>query len=101
MNGPAFSICPKFETCNAPICPLDDWARSYHMDGEPICLYMREAAKRGGILKSDPYIPGKVAEKVTQAYPAIISRWGDIRRRLARAALTPSKMRRPEIREAA
>lgn len=95
MTAPVSSGCPKFDTCDASLCPLDDWARHHHLDGEPVCLYLREAAKRAGILKSDPYIPRELAEKVSLAYPAIVSRWGDIRRRLVRAALSPSKIKRP------
>lgn len=95
MTDLASSGCPKFSSCNASLCPLDDWGRHQHLDGEPVCLYLREAAKQAGILNSDPYIPGELSEKVSQAYPAIVSRWGDIRRRLVRAALSPSKIKRP------
>lgn len=108
MTDSASSICPRFESCNAPICPLDDWAQSCHLNGEPICLYLREAAKHGGSLlkhavlaNSATHIPEKLAEKVSQDYQAIISRWCDIKRRLSRAALTPSKMRRPKFLKAA
>ncbi len=42
--------CPRFDHCNAPLCPLDDWTLRHHVKGEPVCFYLREAAKHGGTL---------------------------------------------------
>ena len=43
--------CPRFDRCSAPICPLDaDWRHRAHLTGEPICVFLREAAKQGGKL---------------------------------------------------
>ena len=90
--------CPRFDHCNAPVCPLDDWKSPHHVKGEPVCFYLREAAKHGGTLPPRGDIAAELASLVSQAYQEIVSspcsRWGDIRRRLARAALSPSKRTR-------
>ena len=89
------NACPRFDHCSAPLCPLDDWKRCHHVKGEPVCFYLREVAKHGGTLPQRGDMPAELVEKVSQAYRKIISspcsRWGDVRRRLARAALSPSK----------
>ena len=37
--------CPKWESCNAPICPLDeDWELRTHIQ-DAICAFLREYAK--------------------------------------------------------
>ncbi len=89
------TTCPRFDHCGAPLYPLDDWKRRYHVKGEPVCFYLREAAKRGGCLAPRGDIPKELAEKVAEAYREIIfspcSSLSDVRRRLLRAALSPSK----------
>ena len=88
-------LCPRFDHCNAPLCPLDNWSTRHHVKGEPVCFYLREAAKHGGRLPLRGDIPTELAGKVSQAYQEIISSpcspWGDIRRRLVRATRSPSK----------
>lgn len=38
--------CPRFEKCNAPICPLDrQWRERKYHQGERICFYLTEAMK--------------------------------------------------------
>ncbi len=44
-TGPA--ACPRFDTCSAPICPLDSgWRLRVMLKDEPVCRYIR-AAHRG------------------------------------------------------
>ncbi len=127
--------CPRFDRCSAPICPLDaDWQHRAHLNGEPICIFLREAAKQGGKLRVSTekrpitgdfrdYIPDKdgsgvptypptpdqrhvtqktaitapLAEALNKAYPDIRDCFSDIRRRLDRAANSPSKLgKRPK-----
>jgi len=92
------SPCVRFLYCNAPLCPLDNWTSHHHVKGEPVCFYLREAAKHGGTLPQTGDIPAELIEKVSQAYREIVSSscspWGDVRRRLLRAALSPSKSAR-------
>jgi hypothetical protein len=42
------SECPKFQTCNAPCCPLDPGhLKTVHLQGEPICRYLLASGKDG------------------------------------------------------
>jgi hypothetical protein len=63
--------CPRFDHCNAPICPVDDWVRGHHVKGEPVCFYLREAAKHGGTLPEPPPASSisSVAKKLRSGWP--------------------------------
>jgi hypothetical protein len=38
--------CARFNTCSAPVCPLDPvWRRAVHRNGEPVCYYLRNTGK--------------------------------------------------------
>ena len=40
------SACPKWERCNAPLCPLDpDLFKRMMRNDEPVCYYLTEAVK--------------------------------------------------------
>ena len=53
--------CPKWAGCNAPVCPLDSHYRSTRThNGEPTCLYLREAVKQS----DSPHIPEHMREPV-------------------------------------
>ena len=55
--------CPKFESCSAPICPLDpDWRKRRHLKVERVCFYLCEAQKGG----SEARFRGKGLEKLYQ-----------------------------------
>ena len=101
-------VCPKFDHCSAPICPVDKGTLRYHAKGESVCFYLREAAKHGGRLPPTGDVPTELIAKVSDAYGEIVSSpcspLGDIRRRLRRAALSPLKCGGPlrdEIRSGA
>lgn len=89
------NLCPRFDRCGAPVCPLDNWKSHHHVKGEPVCFYLRERAKQSGELPLTGNIPAELTEKVSNAYHEIVSSpcspFGDICRRMARAALSPSK----------
>ncbi len=89
------SPCVRFLYCNASLCPLDHWTLRHRVKDESVCFYLREVAKHGGTLPPTGDIPTELTEKVSQAYRLIVSsacsRWGDVRRRFVRAALSPSK----------
>lgn len=87
------NTCPKFESCSAPICPMDiDWQLRNHRKGERVCLYLREASKSGGKLENMGYLPEAMPERITQVYPEIVTRHGAIRLALQRAARQGSKV---------
>src|SRR5690242_10536270 len=40
--------CPRFQTCNAVICPVDpQWPWAAHLKGERVCFYLLASAKVG------------------------------------------------------
>lgn len=87
------SVCPKFDNCNAPICPLDPgFMERTHLEGEPACLYLRERAKHASEAIFSASVPKEVAAAVRWAFPLVLARHGHLRRQLERAARTPSKI---------
>ena len=83
--------CPKFINCSAPLCPLDKTAGS-HLNGEPVCFYLREIVKEGGRARLTRSLPEGMANQIAEALPRIMFRYGHIKRRLERAAMSGSKM---------
>ena len=90
--------CPKFSRCRAPICPLDPQClHSTHLDGEPICFYLREYVKTGSQRRFKGVPHGDaIYRAISEAYPVLVARYRSIRRRLQRAKWsTPRLGRRP------
>lgn len=87
--------CPRFDSCNAPICPLDpNWECSRHLPGEPVCLWLREAVKQGGIARIACAATEEIAAVVAETLPAIAASSSDIRHKLKVAARSGSKLER-------
>lgn len=85
--------CPKFDGCSAPICPLDpEWPQACHLEGEAVCLWLRELSKPSGEAVLAHALPGNAVQVIVKAAPNIIARHGPIRRMLKRAAQTGSKV---------
>lgn len=85
--------CPRFEGCSAPVCPLwPEHLGTVHLRGESICLYLREAVKPGGEALIGGALPDQLAERVLEAVPGIMSRYGTVRRALQRAKRRRSKI---------
>lgn len=85
--------CPRFDHCGAPICPFDDgWRKRSHLRRESICLYLREAVKPGAEANLAGRLPSVAIESLFRVVPDIAERHGDIRRRLARASGSASKL---------
>ena len=41
--------CPRYDTCSAPICPLDpDWRHRSHLPSERVSVWLTELSKPGG-----------------------------------------------------
>jgi len=85
--------CPRFDSCNANICPLDpQWPRAQHIQSEAVCGLLREVVKVGG--------PSQVASVLTtdqfatliREWPKVEARWSDIRSRLKSSAKTGSRI---------
>ena len=42
------NACPKYQHCNAPVCPLDDkWRKRVYFSEDPTCYYLLESVKEG------------------------------------------------------
>jgi hypothetical protein len=87
--------CPRFDKCNAPICPLDSsWRKRVLLHDDPTCFYLLESVKKGA--KANFMAPGWgwLYEAMVEATPAISARWGRIKNKLSDAAKTGSRMKR-------
>ena len=90
--------CNKWESCNAPICPLDDeWHKRTMTSDDSVCLYLREMAKiDSGMATPDAY-KGCMAEEsrkvIAMVRGGIASRYALIYNALERAGKTASKMK--------
>lgn len=86
--------CPRFDRCNAPICPLDpSWEKARYLSGEPVCRWMLELAKEGGTAEISRTLVGEIAAVVREVSPRIINATPALARRIERAALSPSRRR--------
>ena len=86
-------ICKKFESCSAPICPLEaDFELRPYLNGEPVCFYMSEYVKPN----SESILIATIGIEATKAVSnALLSNkcsHGAIYRRLKRASTTPSRL---------
>lgn len=87
------SMCPKWNACNAPVCPL---APRYGLSattekGEATCLWLREGMKPGGFDR----MPEKIVVRVREALPVILAKGGAyLRSKLNSAATYGSKRTR-------
>jgi len=84
--------CPKFDSCSAPICPLDpDWELRSHLDGERVCYYLTEYSK----LAAKPILAGGLTaehyQAIEQGYPKIIAAHPRIKRQLERSSKKPPR----------
>ncbi len=87
--------CPKFQSCSAPICPLDpNWRKACHLKGERICFYLCEAQKNGSEARFRDKGLEKLYQLMVEVAPDISIRWEPIRKVLKRAAKTGSRMNR-------
>jgi len=101
--------CPKYDTCSAPICPLDpDWRLRAHNPEDRVCPYLLESVKadaaerlRGLLLarkldtKEKEEELGKLEGILTacSAFRMFEQEWpSNIRATVARASKSPSRM---------
>lgn len=85
--------CPKWISCNAPICPLDpNWRRRGHAAGERICLWLREWAKSPSGGAWSLALGGEMAAEVQRVAPEIRAADSDIRAKLKAASRRGSKI---------
>lgn len=84
--------CPKWDSCNAPVCPLDpNWQAHKHLPGEPICLWLRESVKNDGESVLKHSLTELNVEKVLAVREMLYARGGELKSRLDRASESGSK----------
>jgi len=87
--------CPRFDSCNAPICPLDPkWPTAQHIKGEPVCAMLSELVKVGGRPRLEGLLSAEQMEALIREWPKVEARWSPIRARLKDAAKSGSRIER-------
>jgi len=87
--------CPRFQSCNAPVCPFDPaWVRRLNRKEDSTCFYLCESVKHGSLALFQGAGLGELYEVIHRATPAIAKRHLRIKRALERAQQTGSRMAR-------
>jgi hypothetical protein len=87
--------CPRWERCNAPICPLDpSWQRRVLHRDDPTCFYLTESVKLGAEANFEARGLGALYQAMVEATPGIRSRHRRIEKALDRAKNSGSKLAR-------
>lgn len=90
-----FDRCPKWDKCNAPLCPLDhELFKRVMRGGDPVCHYLTEAVKPDADANFRARGRTELFEVVSNLIPAMSSRWRGIRYALKRAKSSGSRMAR-------
>ena len=88
----AMKECPRFEGCNAPICPLDpDVLDRVHVKGDPVCHYLRLYVKRALWGLKTGSVPANLTIRIVAVYSRLTARYGPLKYALERAAKSPPK----------
>lgn len=89
------SQCPKFQKCNAPICPIDPiWDKRKHFSGDRVCFYLLEAQKVNAKALFEVRGLGYLYEVMVIHTHEISSRHNSIKKALASAKISSSRMAR-------
>ena len=91
----ASKACPKFHTCNAPICPLDkDWGKRANQIDDSTCYYLIESVKDGAQTNFERALLREMYQVIVKVRGDISKQFKRIANKLAAAAKTPSRMER-------
>ena len=90
-----FKSCPKFHTCNAPICPLDnEWHTRKNLSEDATCFYLIESVKHAAKARFEVAGLAMLYENVVGIRGNISARYARINYTLERAKTTGSRMAR-------
>jgi len=79
--------CHEYSRCSAPVCPLDgQWREHVHIEGEAVCKLALQMLKEPGGNTLLAHLPPDMTETLRQEVPAMLAAYGDIRRKVERAA---------------
>ncbi len=89
------SQCPKFQKCNAPICPIDPiWHKRKHFSGDRVCFYLMEAQKPNAKALFEVRGLGYLYEVMVMHTQSIADTYTPIKNALEKAKATSSRMAR-------
>ena len=87
-------VCPKFDRCAAPICPLD---RAYqtriYRKGEPICFYLLEYGKPNAKARFRGSMATFIYQAIEKDIQNLLCRYTPLRKALERARHTASRLK--------
>lgn len=88
-----FALCPKWEKCSAPICPLDtDWKKRMMLAEDRVCFLMNEAVKSGAEDRFKLSAYSELYATIHEAMHNIIASNVIIKNRLNKASNKQSRM---------
>ena len=88
----AMEECPRFDGCNAPICPLDPYVLdTVHVKGNPVCNYLRLYVKNALWGLKPGSLPANLPIRVAELYTLLFFRYAPLKAALLRAAKSPPK----------
>lgn len=92
-NGPDLLACPKWNACNAPVCPLDrEWRLRTHLDSDSVCFFLTEHVKTDSEAVFRGLGRGFLYGVIAEVIPVIRQRHRRINRKLQESAKTASRM---------
>ena len=87
--------CPKYETCSAPICPLDtDWKLRVLCNEDPTCFYLLESVKDGSKTHFELAQLGVIYKKICEVRDDICITHKRISKKVEAAKNSGSRMAR-------
>ena len=89
------SSCPKYQKCNAPICPLDeDWRKRACLPEDSACYYLIESVKDGAKTHFEEAQLEELYECITKVREDIAKHFKRIAKKMQLASKTSSRMAR-------
>lgn len=90
--------CPRFQNCNAPICPLDvNWHKRSNLRDDSTCFYLLESVKDGARTNFEGAQLGMMYERILTVRGDIESSNKRIKSKLESAEKSTSRMKRKFI----
>lgn len=95
MNNLTFNQCPKFNQCNAPVCPLDaEWYKRVNQSDDATCFYLLESVKHGAKTHFEQSGQGVMLKVICEVRHEMIATHQRIKIALENASRTGSRMTR-------
>jgi hypothetical protein len=87
--------CPRFQKCNAPVCPLDELQKKRkHLPQDRVCFFLLESAKTSAHSIFMGVGLGNLYEVIVRHTPAILNSHPRIKRAYEKAKESGSRMAR-------